>query len=349
MIASPEDAHLKLSISALRHYLECPLQGAARHALGMREEDDGDDAESDDEPLAQSRLETAILLRDALWRSRGLREEVEHCYDEAYRLRVLKGSAPVGPFAAAQRIDHLARLETGIGQAASVGVANLERWQRIAVGGVEEFIDVDRAVDPIVLEVDSTRGDGRRVAAIELRGAIGPVSPQLDKSIKLIARGEAKTMDFHEGGLAAIVLAAAGERMPAEFITVVAGGDNDEDTPAKFTRRFHLPNKVEARAYLAQLAVDLLSESNDYFLPFEAVEKVLRIKGDLTAVAIDKAVREIRDQRPPNCRSDYGPVRNAREYRVPLKEIKQGLIVRHYGPLMGIFARGKKGKTRAHD
>jgi hypothetical protein len=174
------------------------------------------------------------------------------------------------------------------------------------------------------------------------------VSPQLDKSIKLIARGEARAADFLAGGLAAIVLAATGEKMPAEFIAVVTGGDKDADTIAKYTRRSRPPSQAEARAYLAQIAVDMLCEPNDYFLPFEAVENVSQIK-DWNEAAIDDAVRTIRDRRPPNCKSDYGPVRNAREYRVPLEEIKQGIIRRHYGPLMGIFARGKKGKTRAHD
>ena len=78
------------------------------------------------------------------------------------------------------------------------------------------------------------------------------------------------------------------------------------------------------------------------------IEKLLGIK-DQTDAAIDDAVRVIRDKRPPNCRSDFGPVRNAREFRVPLAEIKQGIVARRYGPLMGIFARAKGRKTRAHD
>src|SRR4029077_2458678 len=146
--------------SALRHYLECPLQGAARHALGLREEDDGDDAVSGDEPLTLSRLDTTIMLREALWRARGRSAEIERRYDDEYRARVLKGSAPVGPFAEAIRRDHLGRLETGIKQAAAARIANLDRWQRIAVGGVDEFLDVDRVIDPIILDVDLTRADG---------------------------------------------------------------------------------------------------------------------------------------------------------------------------------------------
>jgi hypothetical protein len=68
-----------------------------------------------------------------------------------------------------------------------------------------------------------------------------------------------------------------------------------------------------------------------------------------TEAAIDEAIRAIRDKQNKSCKSDFGPVRNAREFRAPIDEIKQGLIRRRYGPLTGIFVREKKGKTRAHN
>jgi hypothetical protein len=108
------------------------------------------------------------------------------------------------------------------------------------------------------------------------------------------------------------------------------------------------PIQAEARDYLKQIAVDLLSDRNDYFLPIEAIEELVKLD-DRTDAAIDEAIRTIRDKRPPSCKSDFGPVRNAREFRVPLEELRQNLIARRYGPLMGIFAREKQGKTRASD
>jgi len=347
VIAGPEDTRVRLSISALRHYLECPLQGAARHALGMREEDDGDEPDCADEPLALSRLDSTVLLRDALWRARGRRTEIEHRYDEQYRLRVLTGAAPVGPFAQAIRSEHLERLETGVRQAAEVRIANLDRWQRIAIGGVEEFIDVDRAIEPIILEVDVTRADGRRVTSIELRGAVGPVSQQLDKSIKLIAR-DARTPDFLDGLFAAIVLAAAGEKMTARFTALVVGGEKDEGNLTRSTRTIRVPTQAAARAYLAQVAADLLGAANDYFLPIEAVERVFRIAADRPAADAETAVSKVREGND-SCKSDWGPVPSPREYRVPDAEIKDGLIERRFGPLREMFTREKKGKSRADD
>ncbi len=348
VIVGGEDSRVRLTISALRHYLECPLQGAARYALGMRDEDDDDDANASDEPLAQSQLETVMMLRDVFWRARGKAEEINDRFDEAYRLHVLLGTAPVGPFAAVKRNVHLDRLALGIAQTTNAGIANLVRWEKIAIGGVEEFTDVDRAIDPVILEVDFTRADGRRVTSIELRGIVGPVSQQRDKSIKLISRKAVYTADFLDGALGAIVLAAAGEKMFPEFIALVVGGDDDVVTLAKYTRRLRPPAPAEARDYLAQLATDLLSGVNDYFLPIDAIEKLMKIEV-LTDASIDDAVRAIRDKDSQKCRSDYGPVRNPRDFRVPLDEIKRGIIPRRYGPLIDIFLREKGRKPRARN
>jgi exodeoxyribonuclease V gamma subunit len=343
-----EAGRVRLSIAALRHYLECPLQGAARYALGMRDEDDGDDQATGDEPLTQSALETAMLLREAFWNAQGRRSQIEDCYDAAYRLRVLQGSAPVGPFAAAARGRHLDRLEQAIVQCQAAGIAHLDRWQRMAVGGVDQFADIDRTIDSIVLDADFAREDGRRVNAIELYGRLGPVSPQLDQSLKLIGRKEVKSADFLEGAFGAIVLAAAGEKLPAEFTVVVAGGDHDAGQLAGYTRRIHPLQPAAARDYLRAIAVAVLSARNDYFLPLEAVEKIAQLK-DGSRDAIAEAIRSIRDKPSPSCKSDFGPVRNAREYRVPLEEIARNLIAQRYGPLMGLFARPQRGEKRATD
>jgi hypothetical protein len=164
----------------------------------------------------------------------------------------------------------------------------------------------------------------------------------------LISRKAAYTADFLDGALSAIVLAAAGEKMPAEFVTLVVGGDDDGVTLTKYTRGIRPPAQAEALAYLALLAVDLLSGSNDYFLPIEAIEKLLKIEV-LTDASICDAVCAIRDKESQKCKSDYGPVRNARDFRVPLEEIRQRIIPRRYGPLIDIFAREKGRKPRVRN
>ena len=282
--------------------------------------------------VARSALDTAILLRDTLWRASGKSAGLRDRYDEIYRARILDGSLPVGPFAAALRATDLTQLDHAITQADGLKIKHLDRWQRIAIGGVEEFSDVDQALDPIVLDVDFLRADGRRVTSIELRGLVGPVSPRLDRSFKLVARDYVKTADFLKAALEAIVLAAAGSKMPAEFVSVVLGAE--EKKKVSFERTIAVPTQDAARTWLTWLATDLLSGGNDYFLPIEAVDAVRRNKFS----NIDLAIRSVRDSEPA-CRSDFGPVRKerARNFRIPINEIEQGLIVHRFGPLIAIF------------
>jgi len=333
VISRNEDSRVRLSISALRHYLECPLQGAARYALGMREDEDGDDEYEDEEPIERSALATAILLRDTLWRATGKSADLSDRYDEIYHARILDGSLPVGPFAAALRVTDLTQLDHAITQANGLKIKHLDRWQRIAIGGVEEFSEVDQALDPIVLDVDFFRADGRRVTSIEVRGLVGPVAPRLDRSFKLVARDYVKAADFLKAALEAIVLAAAGSKMPAEFVSVVLGAE--EKKHVTFERTIAVPTQDEARTWLTWLATDLLSSGNDYFLPIEAVDAVRRN----SYPSIDRAICSVRDKEPPACRSDFGPVRKerARKFRIPINEIAHRLIERRFGPLIAIF------------
>jgi hypothetical protein len=247
---------------------------------------------------------------------------------------VLEGSSPIGPFAQADRSSDLDHLETAIAQARDLGIPNLDHWQRIALGGTDEFAEVESSLDPIVLEVDFVRADGRRVTAIEVGGRVGPVSPRMDRSFKLIARKDVKVADFLDGGFGAIALAAAGAKMPAEFMATVLGSEIKKKP--NHTRTIVMPSAAEARAYLIQLATDLLSGGNDYFLPIEAVEAVLR-RRDGGDFAIANAIRSVRAKQPPACKSDYGPVRHGRTFRAPIAEIKSGLIERRFGPLMTIL------------
>jgi exodeoxyribonuclease V gamma subunit len=342
VVAVNEDSRVRLTISALRHYLECPLQGAARHALGMREDDDGDEEHADEEPIARTRLDEVMLLRDTLWQARGKGDDLDTLYNDICHRRMLAGSSPVGPFAAAISTGDIDHLEHSIEQLKRLEIPNLERWQRIAVGGVDEFSDVESVLDPIVLDVDFTRTDGRRVTSIELRGRVGPVSPRIDRAFKLIARDDVKLPDFLEGGFGAIVLAAAGAKMPREFIVMVLGG-KDKKKPNNL-RAIPIPTQTEARAYLTRLATDMLSGDNDYFLPIEAVEAVVKHGTIPIDSVIADAIQSVSGNERGYCRSDYGPVRYGRKYRMPVHEIKEGLIERRYGPLMTIFERGTPTK-----
>ena len=94
---SPEREEIWLPLSALRHFLLCPLQATARYALGMFDDDDDGD-ESGEEPLEQSILQKTILLRDVFWECGGDPAVVDHKYNDALAVAQMKGQAPAGMF-----------------------------------------------------------------------------------------------------------------------------------------------------------------------------------------------------------------------------------------------------------
>ena len=61
------EAVLDLPVAALRKFLECPAQGAARYALGMSEDEDADE-DIVDEPVGMTKLDQVMLLREVFWK-----------------------------------------------------------------------------------------------------------------------------------------------------------------------------------------------------------------------------------------------------------------------------------------
>ncbi|HEY2107297.1 MAG TPA: hypothetical protein VGH29_15970, partial [Candidatus Binataceae bacterium] len=335
---------IHLSLGALRRYLECPLQGAAQYALGMVDEDDGSDEDPGNEPLDQTQLDRVVLLRDAFWAGRGELEAARRQFDQAMRLHQLQGRAPVGPFAEAITTAFARRLDLCVGQARALKIASLAGWERIRIGGAaEEIAAADRVLEPIVLDVPMRPGDGdNTMLRIALRATIS-VSAGRDASINCIAR-DSGAMPYHflGGFLSAMVLAAGGETRARYFNAIVVGSSKDSVEPAKLCRTLKIPTPEQATTYLAGLAADLFSGRNHYFLPFEAVAEIVRRKKGARWPArreITDIIESIRQNDFARCRSDYGPVRNSRDYPPPPSDEVVEIIKRRFQPIMTIFAK----------
>jgi len=328
-------SEIVLPLYSLKSYLECPLQGAARYALRMHEEDDGKDEDSEHEPLSQPFLDRTILLREALWRGRGRYEDVERYYREAYHRAELKGIAPVGPFGEAARRFDLDKLARAVRQINAMGVEGFDQWQQIAVGGAGELADVDRTIPAIVFSINlPTPGTTRR---IRLRGKIGPISARMDCSVKLVAgEQQAHARDFLDGFFSAIVLAAAGEKVPPEF-TALAVGVKDDIGTDELRRKFRPPSPSAARKYLRSLATDLFCDANDYFLPIEAVGAI-KDRDARTSAQIVEAIEYVCEHHR-GCRSDYGPVRDGRRFPAPDPAEIPEIIERRFAPVAAIFSK----------
>ncbi|HXW84324.1 MAG TPA: exodeoxyribonuclease V subunit gamma, partial [Candidatus Binataceae bacterium] len=326
---------LLVPLSALRRFLECPLQGAARFALGMREEEEPGD-EIADEPIAQSRLDRTRLLREVFWEAP--RERFEETYARAYALAKMAGRAPAGEFGEAERRADQLLYAQWREQAARAGCGNTGDFSEVALGHAENpaqgtlrtvsYVDLDvrlRAAGPELLP-----------QRVRIFGRAGHFAPDLATGMHCVLRNKPKPHDFHAMILGAIALAAAGECMPTEFRAQLLGSEGENKRPP-WTRLLKTPTQAEARAYLSGLVADLLSNENHYFLPIEAIAEIF-VRGDKwDPVELADGIRE----RPleASCRSDFGPVRNARLFDPPDETQIRAIVRSRYEILAPIFEK----------
>ncbi len=333
-------AELSLPISALRKFLECPLQGAAQYALGIFE-DDGEELEQwQDEPIAQSILDRTVLLREVFWKSRGDRELLENEYAKAIRISQLGGQAPAGPFAqAAERIDRES-LKHWIAEAGAAGCESLDRWREVRMGRGDEFATADRILSELVIPIRvEVRGGGAQSRVVKIHGNLGFLSPAGNSSLRPVLRDKPKVKDFLNGFVSALVLAASGELAERQFHAIVVGAKGNNHFKDK--RTLGCPTAEQARAYLSDLLTDLLFEKNHYFLPIEAVEHVNKEMARGQAGDLIDIIDDMRENEFSRCSSDYGPIRNARRFKAPSVELLKGIMQRRFGLIRSIFGKEK--------
>jgi len=345
--APSASADVLLALAALRRFLECPIQGTAIHVFRMTEDDPVEIEE--EEPLSQPRAQRVQLLRRAFWAGRAQPEAVKGAYFDAFGLAQIKGDAPFGPFAQAQQQADLAVLEQWLRLARQTDMRDLAEWQSVQIGPADESAEAaERSLTALRLTLarrphadrNSRQSDCPSTgASVRLYGRLLRLSPTLDRGLHLVARDQIKPKDFLELFIGALVLRAAGVLQENRFeATVIAAGPKK----AQMNRKtLSLPTAEAARSYLADLADELLSGSSDYFLPIEAVEAVLSECRSTRAQhpsCLRDVIRRLRDERRP-VSSAYGPVRNARRYRLPRSDDEVlELIERRFGPLREIFS-----------
>jgi exodeoxyribonuclease V gamma subunit len=332
--SAPNADELDLPLAAVRRFLECPLQGAARYALGMVE-DDGPPEDASDEPIALSRLDHALILREAFWTARGKPELFIDAYRGAIATAQMKGAAPAGPFADAAIEADCERFARWCREL-DAERRDLGEWRVFRMGRGTESSRADRVLSPLRLDVCATaRGGSVLVRKVNLHGSLGAFSPALDCSLRLVTRSKPKPQDFLELFIAAIALRAAGEPVAKKFKALVLGDPARTSSKAAFwSRELRMPEPDAARGYLVQLVGEMITRAHDYFLPIEAVAEARRaIRGGKDALDRIDNVREGLG----SCASDYGPVRNARDYEPPDEREVVAIIGRRFGPVEAIF------------
>src|SRR6185436_4998648 len=104
-----------LTLTDLRRFLQCPLQGSVRVLLPMRSDDAAEDeaeaAFRERENLGDARMQTVPLLRDVFGRAIDVRDTDDDAlaarYDAAMSALRLDGTLPSGVFGAVVRRQHL--------------------------------------------------------------------------------------------------------------------------------------------------------------------------------------------------------------------------------------------------
>ncbi len=327
---------IALPISAIRKYLECPLQGAARYSLGMLEDQEAAE-EAGDEPIEQSRLDRTVMLRDVFWRGGDDLAALDEEYLREVRVAQADGHAPAGQFAQAAAAADAATLRRWLAQAAEAGVSNLNEWKDIRIGRADEFANAGEILAPIALTAKVRRYDGTTVAQrVSLYGTIRGTSAAAGAAINCVLHKTIKPKDFLPARLNAIVLAATATKLPDKFRSIVIG--TQSKNPAEWIQEFPTMDRAAALEFLTTVVSDLLSTGNDYFLPIEAVEEVIKeLRKPADGRDLVEAVeRTLLNDFSKNS-SEYGPVRNANKFDPPDEEEIEKIIARRFNPIRGIF------------
>ena len=330
---------IALPIAAIRRYLECPLQGAARYSLGMLEDEDPPE-KAEDEPIEQSRLDRTVMLRNVFRRAGGKLDALDEEYARELRIAQARGHAAAGQFAQAAANADASALKHWSTQASEARVTDFGKWKDTRIGRADEFADAGEILPPIALNATVKRHDGKTFTQrVNLHGTIRGASAEAGASINCVLHKKVKPKDFLPSFLNAIVLAATGTKMPETFRAIVIGTQSTD--PKEWIREFRPLDRESALAFLTAVVGDLLSTRNDYFLPIEAVEEVVK---DLRNKPEDKrdlveAVERVLLNEFSRSSSEYGPVRNATTFDPPDEDEIAEIVERRFGPIVGIFTK----------
>jgi exodeoxyribonuclease V gamma subunit len=297
-------------LSAIRQFLEDPLQGSARFRLGLRELDDVSAAlERDEEIFESDALGRTMLLREAMvdallgpTRNRlPPVAEVIETYDRLALREELAGRLPTGLFRAAERNGHQAILRGWLAALQTLGEdAALDRAVTrfgtgpMALGGAAGLLGRDEAArlcEPISLAVAAPEATGE-VVPIQIVGRTELLlrGPAISGSLVLSCRrdDDDRDKDRLRAFVDHLALAAAGLSNGAHQAIVAwsRGGDH-----RLYRDGFRPVTAERARAYLAALVADMLTGArdaggrptgvHDYLLPCEAVFDARRRNRDV--------------------------------------------------------------------
>lgn len=254
---------LRLGLSELRAWLECPLTGAALVRAGLRREAVEDRAAVEDEPFAHGGLEAWSLPRAAALEVLREGASPEEAYDAALQRLQDRAEAPFGLYAAGPREAHLAAVRAWVAHLAP------ERPEQVRFGACGGGGTAARQQPPLALQVPL---EGRTLR-VELAGELRPQSGGslfLEDGAPPTASGLA---GLRRKALAAyldhLVLAAAEPGHGGHAARFVFAEAKKGGRELRYAFRPLAPGEAEAR--LAAWVRELLEGDHAVLMPIEAV------------------------------------------------------------------------------
>jgi exodeoxyribonuclease V gamma subunit len=259
---------IKLSITDLRSFLECPLSGAAAVRLGLRKRELEDRAAVENEPFESDFLESWSLQREVTLGVLRDQEDPEQVYGRCIKRLQSEGAAPFGVFSAAERGRNLQVIHHWVDYLK--GKAGRPETWRLG-GNRSDSERIDHALPPLTLAV---RVAGRE-RTVELGGDLRVqwqgslfletgTRPSKSGLAKVQKKALAAFVDHH---VLACVAEGHGEHV-ARFVYEAAVNQEQE-----FHFRFPALTPERARARLRAWLEDLLDGDHAVLLPIEAVLK----------------------------------------------------------------------------
>jgi exodeoxyribonuclease V gamma subunit len=335
------DRHLLVPAHVIAKFLEFPLQAWARFRLGLSDRDDGDLELCEDEPLETDFREETLFLRRVLLDANASGRSLAEVYGESARERELRGEGPSGAFGRAERMRHLAALDSWSAQLAERGIAGTMEVHRF--GPASEHAQADKVHEPLAIDVDYVDRDGVvRLGRVDIGGRTLPFALDARQSptwVTLTKRSEEGAEPWTRAGRDRVLLRAfVNEAMMVaagvvpegahSSLSLAAAGATEQVDFAPLSRR-------QATDWLRAIVRELVSAPHAYCLPCEAV--FARHHEDPEgpiAPYVQAAIQKLKQSEgAPTLRSAYGPIPRPHLYPAPEEARAVEMVERRFGLL----------------
>ncbi len=278
---------VRISLTDLTRWLECPLTGAAAVRLGLRSEDLEDRDRIEEEAFQTAFLESHRLQQEVAFACASEDTDPENTFFRQLAPLQRQGRAPHGLFAEAEWKACGPRIEAWVGTLRS----QPHPIRRLRLGSARSRrAAADETLPPLRLEFATAQGAVRVELAGDLKERLGEAALFLERGAFQPKAGAKTRKRALRAFVDHLVLTASGREGIERGACFFFAG---EDTPQAGHYAFQALSRDQAQARLAEWLRELLEGDHAVFLPIEAVlegwEEQRLTAEDLRAFHLDHA------------------------------------------------------------